>query len=123
MVRTWHFHCHGLGSIPGQRTEILQTTLCSQKKKKLDLNYNLYVVWFIIATTTTLRLLVINKIFKCGKSVHFEGTCPYGQLNCAKIWTFLRTFKQENWIYKSNGGFLYAHVEMWVEGVGVGWFI
>ena len=30
MVRTWHFNCYGLGSIPGQGTEIWQA---KQKKK------------------------------------------------------------------------------------------
>ena len=30
MVRIWGFHCHGPSSIPGQRTEILQATQCSQ---------------------------------------------------------------------------------------------
>ena len=34
MVRTWCFHCCGLGSIPGRGTKILQAVQCSQKKKK-----------------------------------------------------------------------------------------
>lgn len=29
-VRIWGFHCHGPSSVPGQRTEILQATQCSQ---------------------------------------------------------------------------------------------
>ena len=34
MVRTWHFHCHGPGSIPGQGTKIPQAAQHGQKKKK-----------------------------------------------------------------------------------------
>ena len=35
MVRTRHFHCQGLGSIPGQGTKIPQATQLSQKKLKI----------------------------------------------------------------------------------------
>ena len=34
VVRTWHFHCCGLGSIPGQGTKILQAVQCCQKKER-----------------------------------------------------------------------------------------
>ena len=34
MVRTWHFHCWGLGLIPGWGTKILQATWCGQKERK-----------------------------------------------------------------------------------------
>lgn len=34
VVRIPGFHCHGLGSVPGQEIEILQVLVCSQKKKK-----------------------------------------------------------------------------------------
>ena len=34
MVRTWRFHCHGPGSIPGWGTKIPQATGHGQKKKK-----------------------------------------------------------------------------------------
>ena len=34
VVRILGFHCHGLGSIPGQGTEIPQATWCGQKKRK-----------------------------------------------------------------------------------------
>ena len=34
VVRTRSFHCDGLGSVPGQRTEILQAVRHGQKKKK-----------------------------------------------------------------------------------------
>ena len=34
VVRTWRFQCHGLGLIPGQRTDIPQAMQLSQKKKK-----------------------------------------------------------------------------------------
>ena len=34
MVRALGFHCHGLGSKPGQGTEILKAARYSQKKKK-----------------------------------------------------------------------------------------
>ena len=34
VVRTQHFHCQGLGSIPGQGTKIPQASQCGQKKKK-----------------------------------------------------------------------------------------
>ena len=37
MVRTWHFHCCGLGSIPEQGTKILQVK--RPKKKNGDLKY------------------------------------------------------------------------------------
>ena len=33
MVRTQHFHCHGLGSIPGWGPEILQALWHGEKKK------------------------------------------------------------------------------------------
>ena len=33
MVRIWHFHCCGPGSIPGQGTEILQPSWCGQNLK------------------------------------------------------------------------------------------
>ena len=36
MVSTWHFHCQGLGSIPGQGTKLLQTAWCSQIKQKTN---------------------------------------------------------------------------------------
>ena len=31
--RTWHFHCHHSGSIPGRRTKMLQIMWCGQKPK------------------------------------------------------------------------------------------
>ena len=34
VVETWHFHCHGPGSVPGQGARIPQATQCGQKKKK-----------------------------------------------------------------------------------------
>ena len=34
VVRTWHFHCCGLGSIPGRGAKILQAAACRKKKKK-----------------------------------------------------------------------------------------
>ena len=34
MVRTWRFHCCGLGSVPGQGTKIPQATQHGQKKRK-----------------------------------------------------------------------------------------
>ena len=34
VVRTRCFHCWGLGSIPGQRTRILQGEWCGQKEKE-----------------------------------------------------------------------------------------
>ena len=34
VVRIRHLHCGGLGSIPGQGTEILQAARCSQKERK-----------------------------------------------------------------------------------------
>ena len=34
MVRTQRFHCQGPGSIPGQRTKILQVAWRGRKKKK-----------------------------------------------------------------------------------------
>ena len=39
VVRTWHSHCQGLGSIPGLGTKVLQAVWCSQKgreKKKKE---------------------------------------------------------------------------------------
>ena len=33
VLRILGFHCHGLGSIPGWGTEILQAVWCGQKKK------------------------------------------------------------------------------------------
>ena len=36
MVRILGFHCQGLGSVPGQGTDILQAMWNGQKKKKLD---------------------------------------------------------------------------------------
>ena len=36
VVRIPGFHCHGLGSVPGQEIEILQVLVCSQKKKKIQ---------------------------------------------------------------------------------------
>ena len=38
MFRILGFHCRGLGSIPGQGTEISQAMQCSQKKKKREKN-------------------------------------------------------------------------------------
>ena len=38
MVRTWHFHCCGLGSIPDRGTKILQAKR-QKKKKNGDLKY------------------------------------------------------------------------------------
>ena len=34
LVRTWCFHCHGPGSIPGRGTKTLQGARCSIKRKK-----------------------------------------------------------------------------------------
>ena len=34
MVRTWRFHCRGVGSIPGRGTKIPQVAWHGQKKKK-----------------------------------------------------------------------------------------
>ena len=34
VVRIWHFHCRGLGSIPGQGTEIPQAMRMAKKKEK-----------------------------------------------------------------------------------------
>ena len=36
VVRHWCFYCCGLGSNPGQGTEILQDVWCGQKKKKKE---------------------------------------------------------------------------------------
>ena len=38
VVRTWHFHCQGLGSIPSGGTKILQAIIWGLKKKELSLN-------------------------------------------------------------------------------------
>ena len=38
VIRTWHFHCHDLGSIPGLGNKILQVSQTGTKKKKLLLN-------------------------------------------------------------------------------------
>ena len=34
VVRIWHFHCYGPGSIPGQGTEIPQAMQCGKIKIK-----------------------------------------------------------------------------------------
>jgi len=34
VARTRHFHCYGLGSVPGVGTKILQASRCGQKQKK-----------------------------------------------------------------------------------------
>ena len=31
VVRTWHFHCHGLDSVPDQGTKVLQDLQCGPK--------------------------------------------------------------------------------------------
>ena len=36
VVRTWYFHCHGLGSIPGWGTKILQAMQHGQKEKEKE---------------------------------------------------------------------------------------
>ena len=36
MVRTWHYHCWGPGSIPGQGTKVLQASQHSKKKNELS---------------------------------------------------------------------------------------
>ena len=33
MVRIWHFHCHGPGSIPDQESEMPQAMQCEKEKK------------------------------------------------------------------------------------------
>ena len=38
VVRTWHCHCHGPGSISRQETKILQVMWRGQKKKKKKIN-------------------------------------------------------------------------------------
>ena len=37
VVKTQHFHCHGLGSIPGWGPEIFQALWHGKKKKKIQL--------------------------------------------------------------------------------------
>ena len=39
MVRIPGFDCHGLGSVPGQGTEILRATRCSQNIHTLKKNF------------------------------------------------------------------------------------
>ena len=39
VVRTWHFHCHDLGSIPGWETKIPQAAWPKEKKKKIKKGY------------------------------------------------------------------------------------
>ena len=36
MVRSSGFHCHGLGSVTGRGTEILQAVWCDQKQSVSD---------------------------------------------------------------------------------------
>ena len=36
VLRTWHFHSSGLGSIPGRGTKILQIAWCGQTLKKKE---------------------------------------------------------------------------------------
>ena len=38
-VSAWYFHCHALGSTPGQRTKILQDARYDQKKKQPYFKY------------------------------------------------------------------------------------
>ena len=45
VVRTWHFHCCGPGSIPGQGTKILQAMWHSWKKKKFILCYVNFILF------------------------------------------------------------------------------
>ena len=54
MVRTWHFHFWGLGSIPGWGTKIPQAMQCGQKKKKVE-----------------------SKVFKLGSSLSLS--CLHGE--------------------------------------------
>ena len=56
VVRTWHFHCSGPGSIPGWGTKILQATWWSQKKK----NNN---------ETTPIKVASTQKFQKSGEKV------------------------------------------------------
>ena len=41
MVRTQSFYCHGLSSIPGQETKILQAVSCDQKNKVIETYMNI----------------------------------------------------------------------------------
>ena len=51
MVRTGYFHCRGLGSIPGQKTKILQTMWHGQKsflkntEKQCSIAFYSYLLW------------------------------------------------------------------------------
>ena len=57
-----------------------------QPKKKIRFDIITCIWCGSLLPQLLLSLLVINKIFKSGKIVHFEGNCPYGQLSCAKIY-------------------------------------
>ena len=43
MVKTWRFHCWGLGLIPGQGTKIPQAAWRGQKKRKKKKKKNIYI--------------------------------------------------------------------------------
>ena len=47
MDRTWHFHCCGLGSIPGQELRYLKVhNVAKKKKKKLQRNWSIHPTGF-----------------------------------------------------------------------------
>ena len=45
VVRTWRFHCWGLGSVPGQGTKIPQAAQRGQKKKKNSNEYEILLIY------------------------------------------------------------------------------
>ena len=45
VVRTWHFHCSGLGSVPGWGTEIAQATPHCQKEKEREREKEKCIEW------------------------------------------------------------------------------
>ena len=54
MVRTWWFHCQGLGSIPNWGTKIPQAAWHSQKNKnKKDFKKNYFI---FLAGKTTVKM-------------------------------------------------------------------
>ena len=45
VVTTWHFHCSGLGSVPGWGTEIAQATPHCQKEKEREREKEKCIEW------------------------------------------------------------------------------
>lgn len=78
-VRTQCFHCYGLGSVPGCRSNILKVSWCGQKKNKGVVDNRSLVLWSKVT-------YLLYCLFPAGQSHKKKGKLLFA--SNSTVWTF-----------------------------------